>query len=309
MLCCGVAKANPAVGLRNRSISPREQPARRLPVGTAGLDEVKAAKLERILKDGADATLQNGAICFLPGDRRPLRTAAGGLQGRLQSELKRCGRLYKALVWIFSPVLRTPAAWRRIRQTLQRYRERHTILTLGSGPHRVAGRRDIINVDIFAFEEVDVVADARDLPIEDGTVDLILSFGVLEHVAHPEKAVAEIHRLLREDGRVLCTAPLMQPMHAAPEDFQRWTRSGLTTLFGGFEDVEVVIAAGPTSGALWPLLEWLALLLSFGSRTLRDVFFVSLMFLTWPLKVLDLYLARLPGADRTASAFLVSARK
>lgn len=271
-------------------------------------DETKKAKLDRIL-EREPATMQNGAYCFLPGDRRPERTAGTGLQGRLQDSLKRLGLLYKILVWCFSPVLRTPAVYNRIRGMLERYSEKDTILSLGSGPRHVGGRQDIINLDIYAFQEVDIVADSRNVPIRDGSVDLVLSLSLLEHVGHPEQALSEMSRLLKNGGHVLCITPFMQPMHAAPSDFQRWTSHGLKRLFGGFEEVEIAVAAGPTSGMIWPLAEWLALLLSFGSRSLRDVLFLVLMILTSPLKLLDLYLVHLPGAERVASAFVVVGRK
>ena len=41
------------------------------------------------------------------------------------------------------------------------------------------------------------------VPIEDDNVDAIISFDVFEHVAHPEKILAECYRILRPGGQML----------------------------------------------------------------------------------------------------------
>jgi len=53
-------------------------------------------------------------------------------------------------------------------------------------------------------------ADARHLPFEDRSIDVVLSFGVLHHIADWHNAVAEIGRVLRVGGRLI-TAELVYP--------------------------------------------------------------------------------------------------
>lgn len=48
-----------------------------------------------------------------------------------------------------------------------------------------------------------IIADAEKLPFADSTFDLVVSIGVLHHTPHTEKAIAEIHRVLKPDGTVL----------------------------------------------------------------------------------------------------------
>lgn len=47
------------------------------------------------------------------------------------------------------------------------------------------------------------VADAESLPFADNTFDLIFSFGVLHHTPNTEKAIAEIRRVLRPEGKAI----------------------------------------------------------------------------------------------------------
>ena len=46
-------------------------------------------------------------------------------------------------------------------------------------------------------------ADARDLPFDDNTFDCVYSFGVLHHIPGIEKAVAEVHRVLKPSGKAM----------------------------------------------------------------------------------------------------------
>lgn len=286
--------------------SPSDAPAAS---GSAKPVSSRAAKLARILQPGIEVTEQNGALCVLPGDRLPHDTAGVGLLGRLQNRLKRRGALYLFLVKLLSPVLASRAFRHHLQAMLAVYGPDHVVLNLGSGPFRLFDRADVINVDLFAFDEVDLVAEAEHLPIDDGTVDCILNLAVLEHVQEPKRVIQEMHRLLRPGGQALCYLPFLVPYHAAPHDYHRWTRTGVEADFAAFADVEVVVGAGPTSAALWLAVAWLALACSFGNRTLHDVLLMGLMVVTAPLKLLDVVLATLPGAEQIASGFAVVARK
>jgi SAM-dependent methyltransferase len=168
---------------------------------------------------------------------------------------------------------------------------------------------DIINIDIFTFNEVDIVADAVDLPIRDHSVDVIINMAMLEHVANPETIIREMHRMLKKDGEFFCFLPFIQPFHAAPDDFHRWTIEGAKHCFKMFRHTDVAIAAGPTSGMLWVAQEWLSILFSFGSRTIHDILFIFLMVLTAPFKLADLALVHFPNAEKIASGFLITGKK
>ncbi|MFC1489372.1 class I SAM-dependent methyltransferase [Thermodesulfobacteriota bacterium] len=236
----------------------------------------KKEKIQKILISDANFNIQNESFCFLPGDRIPHCTAGPGLLGSVQAYLKTYGKLYYSLLNLFGPVLFSLAFRRAIRDCLDNFSEDHIIINLGSGPQHFHGRKDIINIDVFAFDEVDIVADACDLPIEDQSVDFVINIAMLEHVDNPGAVINEICRILKPEGEVLAYAPFMQPYHAAPTDYYRWTHQGLKELFSSFDAINVFVGCGPTSGMLYVLEEWLATLFSFGSRTLHDVWFIKI---------------------------------
>lgn len=49
--------------------------------------------------------------------------------------------------------------------------------------------------------------DLRQLPLEDDSFDLVVSFETIEHVDDPEKALAELRRVLRPDGVLIISSP------------------------------------------------------------------------------------------------------
>jgi SAM-dependent methyltransferase len=269
----------------------------------------KSEKISKIIKREKPYTVQNRALCFLPGDRIPAKSAGEGLLGKFQGWLKQWGRIYYALLYVFAPVLPSVAQIKAMRQCLAANGTDQVILNLGSGPNRVSSREDIINVDIFAFDQVDVVADATDLHFENDVADLILNTAMLEHTPNPQKVVQEMHRVLRPNGVCYCFLPFIAPFHAAPHDYYRWTLSGIETLFAEFESVDIGIGAGPMSGFLYVLIEWLSILLSFGSKQIHDILFLLLLVLLAPFKLLDLILVYFPYAERVAGGFFVVGKK
>jgi SAM-dependent methyltransferase len=229
--------------------------------------------------------------------------------GRLQTLLKRNGKLYYLLLNLFAPVLSSFAYRKAIKRLLCKYGHECIVLNIGSGPSYMNNRRDIINVDFNKYDEVDIVADITDLPIEDAKIDFIINIAMLEHIDKSNTALREMFRILKPGGEVFCYIPFIVPFHGAPQDFHRWTILGMEKLFSKFEIVEIGIGAGPTSGLLWVLQEWFAILFSFGSKILHDVILLVLLVITMPLKFIDIILVKFPNADKIASGFYIVAKK
>lgn len=58
----------------------------------------------------------------------------------------------------------------------------------------------------FGMENLSVdarVADAEDLPFEDDSFDVVYSFGVLHHTPDTQKAINEVHRVLKPGGKII----------------------------------------------------------------------------------------------------------
>ena len=168
------------------------------------------------------------------------------------------------------------------------------VLIVGSGPRMGRGLDRLgkrlldnsVNLDLFAYPTVDLVADAHHLPIQSEAFDGVIVQDVLEHVEKPEQVVAEICRILRGGGMVLSMTPLIQVFHAEPSDYQRYTLPGQEVLFSGFSRLESGVAVGPSNAAVHVLSYYLAILLSFNSEVLFRAF---LFFFAWALSPLILF--------------------
>lgn len=80
-----------------------------------------------------------------------------------------------------------------------------------------------LNIDEFTGP--DILATAENIPSKDNTYDAVLIIELLEHVENPNNVLNEAHRVLKKGGVAIVTMPFMYPVHADPNDFQRWTKS------------------------------------------------------------------------------------
>jgi SAM-dependent methyltransferase len=76
----------------------------------------------------------------------------------------------------------------------------------------------------------DVIADALHLPFGEATVDTVLATELMEHVQDSDAFMAEVGRVLRNDGTLILSVPFMEPIHEEPRDFYRFTAYGLQAL-------------------------------------------------------------------------------
>jgi len=111
------------------------------------------------------------------------------------------------------------------------------VLELGGSNGTIAGMLPRASYEVAPnWPEVDVQDLAR-YPA-DG-YDVVVIDNVLEHVPQPERAVAEIHRVLRPGGTCICLTPFLIRVHAYPGDYWRFTAEGLRELFKRYGAVEV----------------------------------------------------------------------
>lgn len=250
-------------------------------------------------------TDSNGMPCFVQDALRAhMANERTGLINQIKTFLRRFPTLYRFLVFVISPACFTgvsPAAF------LRRYGVGSLILNIGSGVHRY--RRDVINLDIFPYEGVDVVADATALPFPEDTADAMLCVAMLEHVPNPQKVVDEMLRVLKPGGQAYVFVPFVYPFHASPNDFYRWSHEGLRHLLRNGTVVEIGTRCGPTSALTAQLVTWASIVLSCGSEFLYNVAYIVLQVLFFPLKFLDLLFGRFPTAVHGAACFYAIVEK
>jgi SAM-dependent methyltransferase len=77
----------------------------------------------------------------------------------------------------------------------------------------------------------DLQGSIEQLPVPDGSFEIVLCNQVLEHCLDPPQAIRELRRVVAPGGRVLASTHGVEVYHPAPEDLWRWTHTGLERLF------------------------------------------------------------------------------
>lgn len=77
-----------------------------------------------------------------------------------------------------------------------------------------------------------------DLPFGDGEFDAVVSDQILEHLeGDPKDAIDETFRVLKPNGIALHTTCFINPMHACPNDYWRFTPQALKLLTAKHADI------------------------------------------------------------------------
>ena len=107
-----------------------------------------------------------------------------------------------------------------------------------------------VGVDPVENPRAELTGSVEDLPVGDGSFDVVLCNQVLEHCDNPRQAVSELRRVTAPGGRVLVSTHGVMAYHPSPTDYWRWTHAGLEKLFldnGAWESVTVTPASGTTA--------------------------------------------------------------
>jgi len=138
------------------------------------------------------------------------------------------------------------------------FTEKRSVIDIGGGlrvePHKNYRAKSnvwleeyISKVDYKILDKVpdyhpDIVGDIHNLPFEDNSVDAIICMAVLEHVEEPQRAVAEMYRVLKPGGYCYIYVPFLFYYHPMPGyygDFYRFTVDGLRYMTRSFQEVEI----------------------------------------------------------------------
>lgn len=98
-----------------------------------------------------------------------------------------------------------------------------------------------------------IYGDAHRLPFSSQSADCVLCCEVLEHVKDPRQCCREIWRVLKPGGVAFISVPFLFPIHADPEDYQRFTPSGVKILTENFAFVKI-FQMGGSLGTLGELI-------------------------------------------------------
>ena len=211
-------------------------------------------------------------------------------------------------IWSLVP---SPVSGRRQKRYLAEFlasrRPGELILNVGSGGWDLGP--EVVNVDALPFAGVDPCCDIHRLPFAPGEVDAVICTGVLEHVADPVAAVAQLHRVLRPGGVVFCTVPFMQGYHEDPADYRRYTPTGLRQLFADFSSMRVRPSHGVGSALAWVAADALAAALACNVGKLHTAWLMLLRWLFAPLRVLDRFSEGSRFEHIVCSALLIEARR
>jgi SAM-dependent methyltransferase len=131
---------------------------------------------------------------------------------------------------------------------------RYRVLDVGCGvkpyyPFFRAYAGEYVGVDP-QHPDAEVKGTVEDIPLPDGSFDVVLCTQVLEHCGDPARAVQELRRVTAPGGRVLSSTHGVMVYHPNPDDFWRWTHAGLRQLFernGSWERITVTPNAGTAS--------------------------------------------------------------
>lgn len=77
---------------------------------------------------------------------------------------------------------------------------------------------------------IDACGDALALPVRGQAFETVICSQVLEHLPEPDRAMAEMARVLKPGGLLILTAPHIWGIHEEPDDYFRYTGFGLRYL-------------------------------------------------------------------------------
>lgn len=185
--------------------------------------------------------------------------------------------------------LADPVGKRKLREFLDSFTDNAKIVDMGSGTRRLDPRA--INIDLFKANNVNILGDAHNIPVKDGSVDGIVATGLMEYMRDPKEVAEEFHRILKRGGKLYVTCPFIKWDHSDSEvlDRFRFTKGQVKELFGAFEVLEL-FNKGSARATCEILVRFGAILFSFGNRYLFAMWNLIFTWMVWPIKFLDLIL-------------------
>lgn len=101
-----------------------------------------------------------------------------------------------------------------------------------------------VSIDLYDTSPlIDFNYDIHDMVFEDGKFEFVACLAVLEHVPYPQRAIAEMFRVLKPGGEIWVEVPFNQPYHPSPQDYWRVTPEGMKIWMENFEQIDLGLYA------------------------------------------------------------------
>lgn len=129
------------------------------------------------------------------------------------------------------------------------------VLDVGSknSPYkRIVPSTKYLRLDIDSQSNPDICSDLHNIKWESNYFDTIIATEVLEHLHSPEKAIDEIHRILKPGGVCILSTRFIYRYHPDPKDYYRFTRDSLEYLFKDYSFIRVY-SHGNKLHVLWEI--------------------------------------------------------
>ena len=140
-----------------------------------------------------------------------------------------------------------------------RQTEKYDVLDIGSGIENWCSSFDADNLSDYHTIEL-----KEDLPATfhgdffitqfEKKYNFLIATEFLEHVPDPKAFLAQSQTLLKNDGYLILSFPFIFKIHGDPDDYFRFTLSGIQSLANGLFEVEISYAHGGKFQVLWETL-------------------------------------------------------
>lgn len=137
----------------------------------------------------------------------------------------------------------------------------------------------------------------KKLSFENGSVDSILVFNVLEHVYDVNNSFKEIKRCLKSNGKIIGSTPFIHRIHNAPGDYNRYTSQFIEKILNtnDFKNIHVEeLGFGPFTAAYSvifdltkkiPILNNLILILTIIADSILSLFIKTKLKKIYPISI------------------------
>lgn len=97
------------------------------------------------------------------------------------------------------------------------------------------------SLDVRYHSDLDIIADAQNLPIKPFSIDGIICANLIYLVPEPRKVVNQIYEVLKEDGMAFFSIPFLFPYHGKSNenDYYRFTKDGIIYIFRDFRKIKI----------------------------------------------------------------------